>query len=99
MPAAVTTLVQMPVPICPGLTVGMLLGYAAASVQLNEESTPMLPTESPMSTPAPEVEIPDYVLNPNMSMPVKRIDGQNYIGILEIPAIKKDSGKMRLSFQ
>lgn len=34
-----------------------------------------------------EVEIPDYVLNPNMEMPVSRVNGQDYIGILEIPAI------------
>ena len=34
-----------------------------------------------------EVEIPDYILNPNMEMPVSRVNGQDYIGILEIPAI------------
>lgn len=34
------------------------------------------------------VEIPDYVLNPKMEMPVIREDGQDYIGILEIPALE-----------
>lgn len=34
-----------------------------------------------------EIEIPDYVLNPDMEMPVSRYNGQDYIGILEIPAI------------
>lgn len=43
------------------------------------------------STPVPvfreEMEIPDYILNPNMDMPTVSHDGQAYIGILEIPAI------------
>ena len=46
---------------------------------------------APKTTPLPdaytEVEIPDYILNPNMEMPVSHYDGQDYIGILEIPAI------------
>ncbi|MGI6072381.1 MAG: sortase [Lachnospiraceae bacterium] len=32
-----------------------------------------------------EVEIPDYILNPDMEMPVKTVDGQDYIGLLTIP--------------
>lgn len=32
-------------------------------------------------------EIPDYVLNPRMEMPTEEIDGEAYIGILEIPAL------------
>ena len=35
---------------------------------------------------AGEVEVPDYVLNPKMKMPVKVIDGQEYIAVLKIPA-------------
>ena len=31
--------------------------------------------------------IPDYVLNPDMDMPVVEIDGNMYIGILKIPAL------------
>ena len=31
--------------------------------------------------------MPDYVLNPEMEMPVSSIDGLDFIGILEIPAI------------
>lgn len=34
-----------------------------------------------------ESEIPDYILNPDMDMPVKNIDGQDYIGILSIPSL------------
>lgn len=34
-----------------------------------------------------EIEIPDYILNPKMDMPVKEADGQKYIGVLEIPIL------------
>ncbi len=36
------------------------------------------------------MEYPDYVLNPDMDMPVKTVDGNRYIGILKIPAIGKE---------
>ena len=32
--------------------------------------------------------IPDYLLNPDMQMPAQKIAGQDYIGILEIPALE-----------
>ncbi len=32
--------------------------------------------------------IPDYVLYPEMEMPVKEIDGYDYVGVLEIPALE-----------
>ncbi len=32
--------------------------------------------------------IPDYILNPNMEMPVVVIDGQEYVGTLEIPVLE-----------
>ena len=34
-----------------------------------------------------EAFVPDYVLNPNMAMPEQTLDGQSYIGVLEIPAL------------
>lgn len=34
-----------------------------------------------------ETEIPDYLLNPNMDMPVENIDGYDSIGLLEIPTL------------
>jgi len=34
-----------------------------------------------------DIEIPDYILNPEMDMPELEIDGVKYIGILEIPAL------------
>lgn len=33
----------------------------------------------------PEVEYPDFVLNPQMEMPEKEINGQKYIGVVELP--------------
>ena len=43
--------------------------------------------------PAPDpdfqtIEVPDYVLNPDMEMPVETINGQDYIGVLSIPALE-----------
>ena len=37
-----------------------------------------------------EIEYPDYVLNPNMDMPVKTIDGHDYIGVISLPAEGQD---------
>lgn len=34
-----------------------------------------------------EAFVSDYVLNPNMAMPEQTLDGQSYIGVLEIPAL------------
>lgn len=33
-------------------------------------------------------EIPDYMLNPEMDMPVKKVQGNYYIGVLEIPDLE-----------
>lgn len=44
----------------------------------------MAPQESPVLR---EGEIPDYILNPAMEMPVKTVEGLDYIGTLEIPAL------------
>ena len=40
------------------------------------------------AVPADEQVIPDYQLDPQMEMPVTTIDGVDYIGALEIPALK-----------
>lgn len=45
------------------------------------------PDDVPPAT-EPEYEIPNYVLNPAMDMPEKDIDGESYIGLLEIPALE-----------
>ena len=40
------------------------------------------------TVPTEEIEIPDYILNPDMEMPVEHIDGQDYIGVLAIPGLE-----------
>lgn len=40
--------------------------------------------QTPFITEPSEEEIPDYILNPEMDMPTQEIDGQTYIGTLEI---------------
>ena len=35
-----------------------------------------------------EQEVPDYILNPDMEMPVKTVDGNDYVGVLEIPTLE-----------
>ena len=40
------------------------------------------------AVPADEQVIPDYQLDPQMEMPVTTIDGVDYIGVLEIPALE-----------
>ena len=44
----------------------------------------MKPQETPVLR---EGEIPDYIVNPDMEMPVETIDGLDYIGTLEIPSL------------
>ena len=53
------------------------------------EITP-LPDDEPFETEEIEIEIeiPDYVLNPEMEMPTKTIHGTDYIGILTIPFLE-----------
>lgn len=61
----------------------------AATDQL-EEMIPQkksIAVKTPVSTSAAEEEIPDYVLNPEMDMPVVEIDGYDYIGTLELPTL------------
>ena len=59
-----------------------------------------LPVNAPAEAPAEgaaaqapanprEIEIPDYVLDPTREMPVRSIDGEEYIGMLEIPALDR----------
>lgn len=60
---------------------------------------PTLPTESPSepvedtpspdppTLPEPEPELPAYIQNPQMEMPVQNLQGYDYIGILRIPSL------------
>ena len=45
-------------------------------------------TDSSISSSPNESELPDYVVNPDMEMPTEKIEGNYYIGVLEIPALE-----------
>lgn len=45
------------------------------------------PKETILPEALPEEEWPEHLRNPEMEMPVQTIDGVDYIGILEIPAL------------
>lgn len=62
-----------------------------ASMEVLELLEPMIettPTENSIATPDLPVEIPDYQYNPDMPMPITVIDGVEYIGTIEIPALE-----------
>lgn len=64
--------------------------------QTMQELRPLLdkaPQNAQEDAPAPLpetaiAEIPDYLLNPQMEMPVRTVDGADYIGVLDIPALE-----------
>ena len=63
-------------------------GRARKSAELAaEQLANTVPEASQSVAPDGEAIYPDYVLNPNMDMPAKELDGQRYIGLLDIPAI------------
>lgn len=51
--------------------------------------SPVIPSlDDPEETVFPaEIEYPDYILNPEMDLPVTTIDGIGYVGVLDIPAL------------
>lgn len=55
--------------------------HAEPAESILEQTDPAAPAESE------EVEIPDYILDPNREMPVQNIYGYDYIGMLEIPSL------------
>ena len=56
---------------------------AQPGVSQDNQPAAVIPTPAPHT----ETEIPDYILNPEMEMPVRSIDGMDYIGILTVPSI------------
>ena len=79
------------------LTAYNLITDALASMQVKvrlEELKPQIEAAQEQTQQAAQPiretvleEIPDYLLNPGMDMPVKTVDGVDYIGVLEIPAL------------
>ena len=54
--------------------------------QVLEQMPVIAETQEPSPDPD-EQEIPDYILNPDMEMPTVEIDGDAYIGTLDIPRL------------
>ena len=80
-----------------GLTAYNLWRDAMASMSVDVVLERLTPTLSSRQSELPplssgealeEAFVPDYVLNPEMAMPEETIDGQNYIGVLDIPALE-----------
>lgn len=44
-------------------------------------------SELDMAEVQPQIELPDYVINPDMQMRRKQIDGKYYVGTLSVPAL------------
>ena len=65
------------------MRIGLLL-LAAALLLTGYNLWDEIPAQSNIDEPV----IPDYILNPDMEMPTVEIEGNNYIGTLEIPAFK-----------
>ena len=80
-----------------GLTAYNLWRDAMASMSVDVVLERLTPTLSSRQSELPalssgealeEAFVPDYVLNPEMAMPEETIDGRNYIGVLDIPALE-----------
>lgn len=56
------------------------------AAELSEELVAQLDT----ATTETSYDTPDYVINPDMDLPVKEIDGKNYVGTLSVPALELD---------
>jgi len=64
--------------------------HSEEAVSVLTEQIPEEPSALPLEDEAAsggEVEIPDHILAPDMEMPVLPMDGMDYIGILELPAL------------
>ena len=80
-----------------GLTAYNLWRDAMASMSVDVVLERLTPTLSSRQSELPalssgealeEAFVPDHVLNPEMAMPEETIDGRNYIGVLDIPALE-----------
>ena len=80
-----------------GLTAYNLWRDAMASMSVDVVLERLTPTLSSRHSELPalssgealeEAFVPDHVLNPEMAMPEETIDGRNYIGVLDIPALE-----------
>ena len=66
------------------ISVDFVLEHLTPALSSRQAALPALPSGEDLE----EAFIPDYVLNPEMAMPEETIDGRNYIGVLDIPALE-----------
>ena len=50
--------------------------------------TPGKPQREDLQGSLPQVETPNYILNPQMDLPEKEYDGRRYVGVITIPALE-----------
>jgi sortase A len=50
--------------------------------------TPDKPQHEDLQGSLPQVETPNYILNPQMDLPEKEYDGRRYVGVITIPALE-----------
>ncbi len=62
---------------------------ASEALEILEQVIPTRESSLLPSAPQSNDILPDYVIDPNMEMPIETIDGEDYIGKLEIPAIDR----------
>ena len=65
------------------MSVDVVLGRLTPTLSSRQSELPPLSSGEALE----EAFVPDYVLNPEMTMPEETIDGRNYIGVLDIPAL------------
>lgn len=63
------------------------MAVKATAERLEEIIPRNTPDDAEQTMPVAEEDIPDYVLNPEMDMPVIQVDGYDYIGTLELPSL------------
>lgn len=66
-----------------------IMACIEADIPAKPSTEPLeIPEEANTTASLEEVEVPDYLLNPDMEMPTENINGIDYIGILRIPALE-----------
>lgn len=66
------------------MSVDVVLGRLTPTLSSRQSELPALSSGEALE----EAFVPDHVLNPEMAMPEETIDGRNYIGVLDIPALE-----------
>lgn len=64
-----------------GKTADHVLEVLWQQISIQEEQ------ETQEDTVPEQIELPDYILNPDMEMPIQEIEGYDYIGMIDIPSL------------